>query len=108
MAESPPDYADPIVLRLRFVPRRREPFFPTHVASAKAWDGYVTEAQMWDGLRMAGYGPEATHSPNSAPQAMSTPANPEQPTEAHVHVVPVQELLITPRGYRNPKGHAWD
>ena len=64
MPAWPPDYADPIVLRLRFVPHapRQRPF-PTQVASKIAWDGYVTDAEMWDALRMAGYGPAPKPSP---------------------------------------------
>jgi len=73
MRDGPPDYADPIVLRMRFVPRRREAFFPTHVASAKAWEGYVTDAQMWDALRMAGYDPETVAGATSGPPPRSAP-----------------------------------
>lgn len=96
---APPDYTDPIVLRLRFVPRRKEAFVPTHVASAKAWDGYVTDAQMWDALRMAGYGPEAPSSttPASATETASAEYDPDRATEAHVHVVPIQEPFIEPQ-----------
>ncbi len=101
MADGPPDYADPIVLRLRFVPHRREPFFPTHVASKAAWDGYVTDAQMWEGLRIAGHGLEppqqaSPSGPAEPAQAGWTPAA-VLPKDAQPRVIPAQELLLTPR-----------
>jgi hypothetical protein len=60
----PPSYADPIVLRMRFVPRATaEKPFPTHVASKAAWAGHASSDDLAEAVRRAGYG----HAPPAAP-----------------------------------------
>jgi hypothetical protein len=71
---APPNYADPIVLRMRFVPRAvAEKPFPTHVASKAAWAGYASSDDLAEAVRRAGYGQAAPAAPVGPVQRADAP-----------------------------------
>jgi hypothetical protein len=99
----PPGYADPITLRLRFVPhQRRERPFPAQVGSRSAWAAYVSDADAVEALRRLGIGSVDRQSAPEMPTTRSRRpdevlAQSKQAVTADAHVVRVQELLLTPR-----------